>query len=74
VFLDSPELAEWTSDRVEEVLPKVAYLLRLDERGKIEWVWLEDGEQVVYTSEPEAGLAQRLAVNFYSLLPIEGHL
>lgn len=74
VFLDSPELAEWTSDRVEEVLPRVAYLLRLDERGKIEWVWLEDGEQVVYTSEPEAGLAQRLGVNFYTLLPIEGQL
>ena len=74
IILNSPELAESVANRVESGLPDVAYRLELDGKGKIIWIAENDGEQSVYTKDPETGWWKRAWVRFVSIFPIEGQL
>jgi putative cardiolipin synthase len=56
------------------VAPVRAYKLRLNDRGKIEWVTQIDGEEVVFTKEPDSTWWQRFKVGFYRMLPIKDQL
>jgi putative cardiolipin synthase len=59
VVIESVALAARLSDTLDSGLPRDAYELRLTD-NKLEWL---DGE-ARHTSEPGAGLLQRLWVNF----------
>jgi phosphatidylserine/phosphatidylglycerophosphate/cardiolipin synthase-like enzyme len=66
VVIESAALAVRLSDTLDSALPRDAYELRLTD-NRLEWI---DGE-ARHTSEPGAGLLQRLWINFLSILPIE---
>jgi putative cardiolipin synthase len=74
IILHAPELARPLAERVMSVAPVRAYKLRLNDRGKIEWVTQIDGEEVVFTKEPDSTWWQRFKVGFYRMLPIKDQL
>jgi cardiolipin synthase C len=66
VVIESAALAARLSDTLDSALPRDAYELRLTD-NRLEWI---DGD-ARHTSEPGAGLLQRLWIGLLSLLPIE---
>jgi putative cardiolipin synthase len=80
VIIDSPELAQQTVVRFDSMTqPQNAYRvsLRVSAKGgrpRLLWSTEEAGAPVEYTREPARGWWQRVAVWFYSLLPIEREL
>ncbi len=74
IMVETQALAGETAEGVLDGLGKAAYRLRLDERERIEWIGLENGQEVVLTSEPQAGFWRKLTVGFLGLFPIEGQL
>jgi putative cardiolipin synthase len=67
VVVEGSRLATRLSAGLDELLPKVAYEVRLSADGSLEW---REGD-VVHRSEPGAGVLQRLWIGFLSILPIE---
>lgn len=74
IVFDNAQLAGMVSDWFDTRLRDVAYELRLDERGDIEWVeHSADGDRI-HQTEPNTGFLKRMSVWFARLLPIEGQL
>jgi putative cardiolipin synthase len=80
VILEMPEMARAFVQRLNADLRGSAYRLTLapadgTATGKrVEWIALEDGREVRYTTDPGASLWRRLGAGFLSLLPIESQL
>lgn len=74
VIIDTPELSAWGVDRVNRYLPTVAYELRLTDNNQLRWHTLIDGEEVVYTRDPQTTGWQRFKVKLWGLLPIKDQL
>jgi putative cardiolipin synthase len=74
VIIDSPELASAAVDRVDEVLPRATYSVTLTDKGKLRWTGQSNGEQEVWTKDPETGFWTRFNVSFMRILPIKGQL
>ena len=51
-----------------------AYEVFLNEDEKLRWRAFNDGEEVIYTKEPETTGWQRFKVGFMKILPIKGQL
>ena len=74
IVFDNAQLAGMVGDWFDTRLRDVAYELRLDERGDIEWVeHSADGDRI-HQTEPNTGFLKRMSVWFARLLPIEGQL
>tara|TARA_R100000027_G_scaffold1806_4_gene2009 strand:+ start:2446 stop:3981 length:1536 start_codon:yes stop_codon:yes gene_type:complete len=58
----------------EEMLPRNAYRIEKNGRGKIRWRTEAYGKEVVFTTEPEAPLSKRLMSELISWIPIRGQL
>ena len=56
------------------VLAAKAYELRLTENYQLRWHTWIDGEEVIYTRDPETTGWQRFKVRLWRLLPIKGQL
>jgi putative cardiolipin synthase len=69
--VDSPALAADIAHAFDTTLPHVAYEVRLDPQGRLEWVDRSAAVERVYTREPGAGLLKRMAARVASWLPIE---
>lgn len=85
VIFESPELAGAVMDSFDDNLDRKAYRLKLvtipaeksisgSEQSRIEWVTVENGEQVVYTTEPDTTWWQRMTARILSLFVIESYL
>jgi putative cardiolipin synthase len=75
VMIDSPELASWLEDQIDRNIPAVAYQTVLDDRGRLQWIAVqEDGSRVVYAKEPDTGAWTRFKVRLMGWLPIKGQL
>ena len=74
VIIDSPELAGLSVDLIDEALPRATYEVTLDETGKLRWTGQSNGEQEVWTKDPETGFWTRFNVSFMRILPIKGQL
>jgi len=74
IYLDAPDLTVPVLEYFERRRPELAYRLRLDETGEIEWVGWKNGQEVIYHNEPGASFWKRFSAGFYSLLPIESQL
>lgn len=85
VVFESPKLAAAVMDSFDDNLDRKAYRLQLvtvpadeslsgSEQSGLEWRTIEDGEPVVYTTEPDTGWWQRMAVKILSLFVIESYL
>ncbi|MES2658463.1 MAG: phospholipase D family protein [Verrucomicrobiota bacterium] len=70
VLFDCPELVKQLPETLERDIDRNMYRVELD-GGRLVWVTLEDGKEVRYTSEPQAGIAKRAKVQVLSWLPIE---
>ena len=71
LVIDSPNLAGAISDTIATDLPSHAYRVRLDDRGRLQWLEQVGGREIVHLTEPGVGFWRRAVVRFYSWLPIE---
>jgi putative cardiolipin synthase len=74
IYLDAPDLTVPVLEYFERRRPELAYRLRLDKTGEIEWLGWETGQEVIYHNEPGASFWKRFSAGFYSLLPLESQL
>jgi putative cardiolipin synthase len=80
VILEMPEMARAFVQRLDADLRGSAYRLALAPEGaagssrRLEWIALEDGREVRYTTDPGASFWRRLGAGLMSLLPIESQL
>jgi putative cardiolipin synthase len=74
IILESPRLAGALAEIVDRDIPHRAYTVTLDDRGKLKWTTIIDGQEVVYTKDPETTWWQRFKVGVYRMLPIRGQL
>ncbi len=74
IMVSSEALAEQMVESTLSGLPEAAYRLRLDDRGRIEWVGFKDGREEIRRREPQAGFWRRLVAAFFGILPIAGQL
>jgi len=73
VFIDNAELAGGLTDRLLTALPSFAYRVTENEKGKLRWTALVDGEEVVETTEPQTSAWLRFKAFLSRVLP-EGQL
>ncbi len=74
VIIRSPEIAAGMIQSVEAKAATQAYKVFLNDKGKLRWRSLENGEMVVYDKEPRTSWWDRFVVGFYRILPIRGQL
>jgi putative cardiolipin synthase len=74
VIIRSPGLS---TQSVEKMLPKLesqTFQVFLNEKGKLRWRGMEDGEEVIFDKEPHTSWGQRFMAGFMRILPIRGQL
>lgn len=74
LLFDCPPLAAPLRQRMEQVLPQMAYRVYLDAEDDLRWDDVQGGSVSVHEKEPKAGFWRRSAVWWLKLLPIEGEL
>ena len=72
--IDSPTLARHIADAFEHDIPRNAYRVCLDDKGRLYWLEQRDGRTLRHDTEPGTTAWQRFSVWFVSLLPIESLL
>lgn len=72
LVIESESLQQEIHQSLSQLLPRIAYELKLNEHGKIIWIeQQDDGNVVIHEYEPETTLFQRLMIKVTSILPIE---
>lgn len=74
LVIESPEMGAIMGREFDQGVEKVAYRLRLNDEGAIEWVERRGGKEIVHHTEPRTSWFTRLWVGVASLLPIESQL
>lgn len=74
VIIRSTKLAGFFAEGIEEALPQQTFELFLNERNKLRWRSLRDGNEEIYDKEPQTTWGQRFAAGFMRFLPIRGQL
>jgi putative cardiolipin synthase len=74
VIIESPELAQAAAIEVKNSLAEQTYEVFLNDKGKLRWRALENGQEVVYDKEPKTTWSQRFIAGFARMLPIRGQL
>jgi phosphatidylserine/phosphatidylglycerophosphate/cardiolipin synthase-like enzyme len=73
VLIDNADLTGGMMERFFQNLPSFAYRVTEDEKGKLRWTAMIDGEEVVETSEPQASRWLRFKAFLFRIFP-EGQL
>lgn len=72
LVIESESLQQEIHESLSELLPRIAYELRLNEHGEMIWIEQRDnGTVVIHKHEPETTFFQRLMIKLTSFLPIE---
>ena len=78
ILFYEPKLAGNASKNFDEHVEQVAFRVELvsDEKGNesLRWTGTEDGNKVVFDSEPYAGFGEKLVANLMRFLPIDSML
>ena len=74
VIIRSPELAAQSAKHIDAALAKQTYEVFLNEKGKLRWRGLENGQEVIFDKEPQTTWSQRFSAGFMRILPIRGQL
>jgi putative cardiolipin synthase len=74
VILENPDLAQRLIDSLDAVLAERTYRVDTNEQGALRWHAWEDGQDVVYYSEPATSCWKRFITGLMSWLPIKGQL
>jgi len=69
LLIDSEELTGAIAEGIERLLPEIAYRVRLDDKGRVRWHAVIDGETVIETNEPQAGTWLRFKAWFMKIAP-----
>ena len=69
ILIDSPELGQLMAENSIERIPELAYRLKLNDKGKINWHATIDGEEVVETKEPLTSGWRRFQAWFLKIAP-----
>ena len=69
LIIDSEPLARSIAERMDELLPEIAYRVVENESGKLEWQGNIDGQDVIETSEPLASRWRRFKAWFFKIVP-----
>lgn len=72
--IESKELAERIRQAFVEEVPQQAFEVRLNQRGRLYWIERNGEHITIHKKEPRARLGKRLAVRFFSWLPIDSLL
>jgi hypothetical protein len=67
--LSSRDIEDLTAERIDELLPEIAYRVVENESGKLEWQGNIDGHDVIETSEPLASRWRRFKAWFFKIVP-----
>ena len=70
-IIESPSLAAQVEQEFYQEAEHTAYQLRLDQRGKIQWVETNGDTETVHQTEPGMTLFSRAALSVLSILPID---
>ena len=73
VLIDNADLTGGMTERFLEVLPSFAYRVTENEKGKLRWTTVIDGQQVVETKEPQTSRWLRFKAFLMRIFP-EGQL
>jgi cardiolipin synthase C len=71
LVIESPVLASRIESAFWTQVPRLAYQVKLDPSGSLYWMRETDNGVIRYDSEPNSRWSTRLAVWFFSILPIE---
>jgi putative cardiolipin synthase len=74
VIIRSPEIAAGIADQIESKVGKESFELFLNEKGKLRWRGIDDGQEIIYKKEPQTTWGQRFMAGFYRILPIRSQL
>ena len=74
VIIRSPEMADQSAKLIEAKLAEQTYEVFLNEKGKLRWRALENGQEVIFDKEPQTTWSQRFAAGFMRILPIRSQL
>jgi putative cardiolipin synthase len=74
VIIESPELSAEMAKNINTALAEKTYELFLDEKQRLRWKTIENGEIVIYDKEPHTTWGQRFMAGFMRILPIRGQL
>ncbi len=69
LLIDSVELTGALAKALDELIPKLAYRVTLNDDGKLEWHAMIDGAEVVESSEPQASTWLRIKAWFMKIAP-----
>ena len=69
LLIDSPEFADGMAVAVEEGLATATYRLTKNNRGKLEWHAIIDGEDIIETNEPLTNWRRRFYAWFMKIVP-----
>ena len=69
LLIDSVELTGALAKALDELIPKLAYRVTLNDDGKLEWHSMIDGAEVVELSEPQASTWLRFKAWFMKIAP-----
>lgn len=74
VFLESPGYAQGLASDFDQRAMVLGYRVMLTEQGDLQWVTLENGEQVRFEVEPETGYWTRFSTRLMSIIVPESQL
>jgi putative cardiolipin synthase len=74
VIIHDAKLGEFYASELESHYEEFAYVVFQDERGKIRWRGYNDGEEVIFTKEPNTTWWDRFMVGLAGLFPIKSQL
>lgn len=69
LLVDSEELVGAMAAGLEDDIPSIAYRVTLDDKGRLQWQGMIDGESVTENSEPLAGRWLRFKAWFLKIAP-----
>jgi len=74
VIIHSPKIATELADGFASKKDEEGFELFLNEKGKLRWRTMNDGQEVIYKKEPLTTWGQRFMAGFYRILPIRSQL
>jgi putative cardiolipin synthase len=73
-YFESPKYAELLSDGFDRNAMVKGYRVLLTPQGQLQWVTLENGQEVTFDVEPETGFWKRFSTGFMSVFVPESQL
>ena len=73
-YFGNPEEAQWLSENFDQIMDDLAYQVVLNDAGKLEWVGVENGQEVRLNKEPDTTWWKRTSTRMLSWVVPESQL